>query len=228
MAETRRWPEAIIFDLDGTLIDSAPDIAASLNEVLGRRGFPPFSVEAVATMIGGGIPELIRKALEAHGIKPDDIKPIVQDMVEVYASRAAVLTVLYDGAAEVLAALKEDGVKLGLCTNKLQDITDIIMRDLGVTQYFGSIVGAAPGRPRKPDAAALQMVLTELETPAAGAVMIGDSGADAGAAKNAGTALILADYGYCRTPLETFGPDAIISSLRELPAALARLAERRS
>lgn len=228
MAEFHRWPEAVIFDLDGTLIDSAPDVAASLNEVLGRRGFAPFSVEAVATMIGGGIPELIRKALEAHGVEPDDIKPLVQDMVGVYASRATVLTVLYDGAAEMLAGLRDSGVKIGLCTNKLQDITDIILRDLDVAQYFGSVVGAAAGRPRKPDAAALEMVLNELDATAANAVMVGDSGADAGAAKNAGTALILADYGYCRTPLETFGPDATISGLRELPSALSRLAQRRS
>jgi phosphoglycolate phosphatase len=222
------WPRAVIFDLDGTLVDSAPDIAAALNEVLGRRGLPPFPLEKVQEMIGGGIPALIRRALEAHGVQPHDIDPLVKDMIGVYAERATALTVLYDGAEAELTRLREAGVKMAVCTNKLQEITDIILRDLRVADYFAAVVGARTGRPRKPDPASLQAVLDELSIDASEAVMVGDSGADAGAAKAAGLALILASFGYCRTPLANFEPDAIIDGFGELPGALEELRRRRA
>jgi len=228
LSQRENWPEAVIFDLDGTLIDSAADIAAALNEVLGRRDLPPFPIERVKEMIGGGIPALIKRALAAHGVAPDDIQPLVADMIGVYADRATTLTVLYDGAEDVLAHSQAAGVKLALCTNKLQAITDIIMRDLGIAHYFSAVVGAEPGRPRKPDPEALHVVLDALGLTAEQAVMVGDSGADAGAAKAAGMALVMASFGYCHSPLGDFEPDAIINGLGELPDTLRALARRRS
>lgn len=226
-AAGRTWPQAVIFDLDGTLVDSAPDIASALNEVLGRRELPPFDLTKVKEMIGGGIPALIRRALDAHGVQPDDIEPLVADMVGVYAGRATTLTTLYEGAEDVLIRLRDEGVKIALCTNKLQEITDIIMRDLRVAGYFSSIIGAKQGRPRKPDPAALHTVLSELGLEAHQAVMVGDSGADAGAAKAAGMPLIMASFGYCPRPVEEFEPDAVINSFSELPQALQAIATRR-
>ncbi len=222
------WPRAVIFDLDGTLIDSAPDIASALNEVLGRRDLPPFPLERVKEMIGGGIPTLIRRALEAHGVQPHDIQPLVTDMIGVYAGRATALTMLYDGAQEVLDGLKAEGVKMGLCTNKSQEITEIILRDMGLAPYFGSVVGALPGRARKPEAEPLNIVLDALSVGPGEAVMVGDSGADAGAAKAAGIALVLASFGYCHSPLESFAPDAIIDSFGALPETLKTLAAERA
>jgi phosphoglycolate phosphatase len=223
------WPQAVIFDLDGTLVDSAPDIASALNEVLGRRGLSSFPLEQVKQMIGGGIPALIRRALGAHGVEPHDIDPLVKDMIAVYAERATALTTLYDGAQDELIRLREAGVKLAVCTNKLQDITDIILRDLSVAKYFASVVGARTGRPRKPEPGALQAVLDELGGLDAGqAVMIGDSGADAGAAKALGMPLVLVGFGYCPTRLEDFEPDAIIAGFGELPAALERIGRSRA
>ena len=220
------WPRAVIFDLDGTLIDSAPDIASALNEVLGRRNLPPFALEKVKQMIGGGIPTLIRRALEAHGVEPHDIQPIVTDMLGVYAERATALTVLYDGAKDELDRLRTVGVKMAVCTNKNQDITDIILRDLSVASYFDAVVGARPGLPRKPDPAALQMVLDALSVRAADAVMVGDSSADAGVAKAVGVPVVLASFGYSHGPLEELEPDAIIAGFGELPAALQALSRR--
>lgn len=227
-ADSRGWPRAVIFDLDGTLVDSAPDIAAALNEVLGRRDLPPFTLEKVKEMVGGGIPALIRRALEAHGVQAHDIEPLVADMVGVYAGRATVLTALYEGAEDVLVRLRDEGVKIALCTNKLQEITDIIMRDLGVAGYFSSVIGAKEGRPRKPDPQALQAVLDELGLEAHQAVMVGDSGADAGAAKAANMPLVMASFGYCPRPVEEFEPDAVIASFGELPGALAAMAAHRA
>jgi phosphoglycolate phosphatase len=218
----------VIFDLDGTLVDSAGDIASALNEVLGRRDLSPIGLDKVKAMIGGGIPALIKRALEAHGVQPHDIEPLVADMVGVYASRATALTTLYDGAEEVLNQLGASGVKMAVCTNKLQEITDIILRDLGVSGHFASVVGAKLGRPRKPDPEVLKLVLDEMGLEAADAVMIGDSGADAGAAKGAGVTLVLASFGYCQTPLREYEPDAVIDSFPELPQTLENLARQRA
>lgn len=220
------WPRAVIFDLDGTLIDSAPDIASALNEVLQRRGLAPFPLERVKEMIGGGIPTLIRRALEAHGVQPDDIQPLVADMLMVYAARATELTVPFDGAEDLLGRLASDSIKLAICTNKNQEITDIILRDLGLARYFSAIVGARHGLPRKPDPAKLHLILGEFGLAAADAVLIGDSGADAGAAKAAGMTLVLAEFGYCHSPLAQFEPDATIAHLGEVPETLRRLAAR--
>jgi phosphoglycolate phosphatase len=222
------WPRAVIFDLDGTLIDSAPDIASALNEVLGRRGLPPFALERVKEMIGGGIPMLIRRALEAHGVEPHDIEPLVTDMIGVYATRATALTVLYDGAKDVLDTLKGAGIPMAICTNKSQAITEIILRDMKLASYFGAVVGAEPGRPRKPDPEPLAMILRDFGVEPADAVMVGDSGADAGAAKAAGVPLVLASFGYCHSPLEDFAPDAIIDGFADLPRILQTLAARRA
>jgi phosphoglycolate phosphatase len=222
------WPRAVIFDLDGTLIDSAPDIASALNEVLGRRDLPPFELERVKEMIGGGIPLLIRRALEAHGVQAHDIEPLVTDMVSVYATRATALTVPYEGAREVLDMLKAAEIPMAICTNKSQAITEIILRDMRLASYFDAVVGAEPGRPRKPDPAPLALILRDFGVSAADAVMIGDSGADAGAAKAAGVPLVLASFGYCHSPLESFAPDAIIDGFAELPRALQSLASRRA
>jgi phosphoglycolate phosphatase len=223
----RNWPKAVIFDLDGTLIDSAPDIAAALNEVLVRRGLEPFPLERVKEMIGAGIPTLIKRALEAHGVEPHDIQPLVTDMLGVYAGRATALTVPFDGAVDELRRLRAAGVKLAICTNKNQDITDIIVRDLDMAQYFTSVVGVRPGGSRKPDPAFLQIALDELGVEAADVVLVGDSSADASVAEAAGMPVVLASFGYCHTPLEELEPDAIIAAFSELPEALQTLMARR-
>lgn len=217
------WPRAVVFDLDGTLIDSAPDIAAALNEVLARRDLPSFPLDEVKAMVGGGIPTLIRRALEAHGVAPHDIQPLVTDMIGVYAGRATALTVPYDGAEAELKRLTAAGVKLAICTNKNQDVTEIILRDMNLAHHFAAVSGARPGFPRKPDPAPLRAVLEALGVAAHEAVMVGDSGADSGAAKAAGVPVVLCAFGYGHGPLEALAPDAVIGALSELQAALATL-----
>jgi phosphoglycolate phosphatase len=217
------WPQAVIFDLDGTLIDSAPDLAASLNEVLGRRGVQPISLEGVKGMIGGGIPLLITRALLAHGATPGDIKPLVDDMMAVYETRATLLTKLFDGAEQVIRDFRQAGVKMAVCTNKLQQVTDLILRELDIAQYFTAVIGARPLLPRKPDPTKIHMALAAMETSAAGAVMVGDSSNDAEAARAAGIPVVLAAFGYSTTPVDELSPDAVIVSLTELPEALRRI-----
>lgn len=217
------WPEAIIFDLDGTLIDSAPDIAAAVNRVFARRGLRQFDLTAVNGMIGNGITKLVERALAAHGVSEADPQPIIDETVATYAAHATELTVLFDGVAETLRDFQRAGVKMAVCTNKQQDLTDIILRELGIAGYFGAVVGAREGLPLKPAPAPLRLALDMLGVPAARAVMVGDNGADAGTAKAAGVPVILATFGYSQIPMADLAPDAVIGHFAELPATLRQL-----
>ncbi|MDX2264940.1 MAG: phosphoglycolate phosphatase [Hyphomicrobiales bacterium] len=217
------WPRAVVFDLDGTLIDSAPDIANALNAAMRARGFPPFEMERVKRMIGGGVPALVERAFMAHGVAPQDFASVVMEFLAEYARAPVVETRLYDGALPMLDALRRRGVLLGLCTNKQQEITDIILRRLGVAEFFQSVVGERRGEPRKPDPEPLRRVMRALGVDPADTVMVGDSAADAGCAQAAGAPVVLVRFGYAHGPVEELGAQAIISHLSELDAALDRL-----
>jgi phosphoglycolate phosphatase len=127
--------------------------------VMARRGLAPFPLADVKRMIGGGIRQLIDRALQAQGVAADDIDQLVVDMVTVYATRATELTRLFEGAGQIIEEFHSAGIKMAVCTNKVQHVTDIIMRDLDIERYFTSIVGFGPELPRKPDPAMLNHAL---------------------------------------------------------------------
>lgn len=217
------WPKAVIFDLDGTLIDSAADIAAALNHVLAGRGLPALPEERVKQMIGGGVPKLIERALIAHGAEPEGIPALTEDFLEFYGAHAIDNTVFFDGADDLLRKLAASGVCIGVCTNKPQAISEQILRGLGAGSLVGAVVGGRPGLPKKPDPAPLRETLDALGVIATEAVMIGDSAADTGAAHALGMPVILVRHGYTRTPVEELGGDIVIDSLQELPDAIEAL-----
>ncbi len=212
------WPQAVVFDLDGTLIDSAGDIASALNHVMKARGFSPFAMTKVREMIGGGIPKLVEKAFLSHGVMPDDLAPVTMDFLKFYAANCIVETRLYDGALPLLERLHADGVKIGLCTNKQQEISEEILQRLGIAHFFGSVVGERKGQPRKPDAEPLNIAMRQLGVTAAQTLMVGDSGADSGCAQAAGVPVALVTFGYTHTPVDQLGAQAVIDHLSELPA----------
>jgi len=217
------WPRAVVFDLDGTLIDSAPDIAHALNVATGKRGLDPFTVPEVKDMIGGGVPTLIQRALVARGLHPDGIIPVVEDFIAAYRENLTTHTELYPGARELLEQLKAEGRKLGLCTNKHHAATLAILQKLDLAKYFSSVIGEREGQPRKPEAGPLLDVLHALDVSPCCAVMVGDSEADVGCAKAAGVRSVVVTFGYSRTAPDLLGGDALISSLGELPHALKAL-----
>lgn len=217
------WPKAVIFDLDGTLIDSVGDIGAALNTAMTRRGYPAFDMIKVKEMIGGGIPKLVERAFLSHGITETGLMPVIAEFLEIYGESCTDATTLYDGALPLLQKLHANGVKIGLCTNKQQEMTEKILRGLEIYGYFGSIVGERKGQPRKPDPEPLRLALRQLDVAAHDAVMVGDSGADSGTAQAAGVAVVLVSYGYTHTPVEQLGADAVIDHLDELEAALASI-----
>ncbi len=221
--EPEDWPHAVVFDLDGTLIDSAPDIAHALNAALGARGVPPFSVNEVKTMIGGGVPKLAERALLARGVSRLGLLPLAADFVQHYRANLTTRTTLYDGARELLEQLLAEGRRLGLCTNKREDLVIETLNQLDLARYFPAVIGERFGRPRKPDPAPLLAVLTELGVPPESAVMVGDSAADAGCARAAGVASIIVSFGYGSGEAGAPGGDALAASLKDLPECFRRL-----
>lgn len=222
---SRSWPEAVLFDLDGTLADSLPDIAASLNALMRERGWPPFGAEDVRLMVGGGVPKLIERALRALGdpADTDDIAALAKRFLAIYAPRAARLTKLFPGAQTLLRGLQDQGVALGVVTNKPEAVSRSMLEALGVAGMVGAVVGGDTLPVKKPDARPMLAALDTLGCAPEAAVMIGDSAVDAEAARAAGMALILVTFGYTRKPVDELGADAVVDSFAEVPKVLDAL-----
>jgi phosphoglycolate phosphatase len=222
-SEPPDWPKAVVFDLDGTLIDSAPDIAQALNRATEKRGIEPFSLDQVKEMIGGGVPHLVRRALFARGLGADGLMPLVEDFIGFYRETLTTNTRIYEGGRELLEQLRSGGRRLGICTNKNHQLTVEILEQLDLAKYFSSVAGERQGWPRKPDPAPLLEVIAELGASRRDALMVGDSGADVTCARAAKMPVVVVDFGYSRVEPEALGADAVISRLSELPHVFARL-----
>jgi phosphoglycolate phosphatase len=223
----KRWPLAVVFDLDGTLIDSAPDIAFALNTALAKYGLAPFSIDDVKTMIGGGISKLAERALLARGALAVEPPALVSDFIAVYRGNLTARTVLYDGARELLERMAHDGIRLGLCSNKEQSLTAAILDRLDIARYFHCVIGEGLGFARKPDPEPLRATLRCLDTVAGDAVMVGDSEADIECARAAGVVSVAVTCGYSRIKPELLGADATVDRLLDLPACLEKLTPSR-
>ncbi len=222
-------PQAIVFDLDGTLIDSAPDLQAAINRILAAAGRGPLTVEAVKAMVGDGVPKLVERAFVATGGLPnggaDGLAAWVARFGEDYENCGFPLTHPFAGTPGVLATLRDAGLPLGLCTNKPQAATVEILDRLGLAGFFGAVIGgdAVPGV-RKPHPGHLLAATATLGVEPARAVMVGDHLNDLSCARAAGMPVVLCAYGYSRTPVRDMGADAVIDRIEDLPAALAALA----
>ncbi len=219
---TATWPKAVVFDLDGTLVDSAPDIAEALTVAMGPLGAKPFIAADVVKLIGGGAMAAIDKALITANLDVDPVEKqrIFDIFMVAYKDVSAKGRGLFDGAHELLGGLNTAGVGCAICTNKAEGVAAVALKALGIAHHFKSVVGASDRLPRKPDPAMLRANLNELGVWAEEAVFIGDSPADYGIARAAGVPVILVDFGYTHTPVHELGADAIVSHLSEIPAAI--------
>jgi phosphoglycolate phosphatase len=217
--------KAVIFDLDGTLVDSARDIAEAVNTAFAPLGVPPFALDDVKAMIGGGSAILIERAVKAAGlpVTSENHADILGRFMGVYKDVSALGRGLYPGAIDLLTGLKARGIRTALCTNKPAPVTDIAVSALGLAPLFDYVLGASDRIAKKPDAAMLHDCCRALDVHPREAVMIGDSGADNGAARAAGCKIVMVDFGYSKVPVASMGPDAVISHLADLPAALDRV-----
>lgn len=216
---------AIVFDLDGTLIDSAGDLAAALNRVLAESGRTQVTLAQVKRMIGDGSAKLVERGFVATGALPSsvDLATHLARFLEIYEAGADELTRPYEGVADTLAHLAARGLKLGICTNKPDRATHRVLGAFNLASHFVAVAGGDAFPVRKPDPGHVLGVLARLGVPPADAVMVGDNEHDAAAARAAGLPIILVSYGYAHASLADIGPDAVIDRFADLPAALDRI-----
>jgi phosphoglycolate phosphatase len=218
-----KLPRAVVFDLDGTLVDSLPDIAAAMNATLAADGKPTLPELDIRAMIGAGSDAAIERALVHLGLAADavEVARLGRAFLPHYIAASRTGSQLFPGVVDVLQQLQRGSVACGLCTNKLQAVTEVVVTASGIGPYLGAVIGATPALPKKPAADMLLAAIAGLGASPADTVMVGDSIADVGTARAAGIPVILVDFGYTRTPVHELGADAVISHLNELAKALS-------
>jgi phosphoglycolate phosphatase len=217
----------IVFDLDGTLVDSAPDLVDSLNVILGREGIPPFPTEQARKFVGRGGRMLIRQGLDAAGVATSEarLEAMFAAFIAHYEQHLAVKTRYYPGVETALDALAASGHVLAVCTNKYEKQARMLLRELGGTERFATIAGQDTFPVCKPNAAALRLTIEKAGGDPTRAIMIGDTETDVSTARNAGLPVIAVDFGYAPEPIAALHPDRIISHFDELPMAIAALSD---
>lgn len=220
-----RIPEALLFDLDGTLVDSAGGIAAALNDALAAEGLGPFETSAVADMVGGGVRRLVERALArlGRGDDPARAEAVLAGFLRFYRAAPCRASRLFPDAGETLRRLAGEGARLGVVTNKPDDITRAMLAEFAIAPLFGSIVGSLPGRALKPAPDMIEIALGELGVAPPAAMMIGDSAADVGAGRAAGLRVVLLAHGYSHGDVHALGADAVAPGFTDLPPMIAAL-----
>ena len=221
-------PPTIVFDLDGTLVDTAPDLIAALNYVLDREGLPPVPLKSARNMIGAGARKLLERGLEVDGraISPGDLDRLTKDFIAYYADHIADASRPFDGLETVLDDLQGQGFQFAVCTNKLEWLSKRLLDQLGMSQRFAAICGADTFGVAKPDPVILQQTLARAGGQLSSAIMVGDAGPDVGVARRAGIPVIGVEFGYTDVPIAELKPDRLIGHFRDLPAAVHSLIGR--
>ena len=212
---------AIIFDLDGTLIDSVGDIHGALNQMLAQAGYDPLAIEMVTSFVGKGSSNLVKRVIDYVGL-PDDAAShahYLSEFLDIYTSAPAKFTTVFDHVHEVLTDFQSSGIALGLCTNKPEAPTNVVLNAFGLTTFFGSIVSGDRLPSRKPDPAMLHLVMKELAVE--NCLFVGDSEVDVATAKAAGVPVALFTRGYRQTPVAELAPDFDFDHFQDLPAIAA-------
>ena len=219
---------ALIFDLDGTLADTAPDLLGATNAVLAARGRAGLDLTGLRHMVGHGARALIFQAMEASGapVTEEEMPALVEIFLAHYRRHIADGSRLFPGVAGTLAGLKAEGARLAVLTNKPQELTDPLLPLLGLDGLFAAVYGAGRKGYTKPDPRIFQDVVADLRSGGWGggpAVMIGDSITDLNTARAAGAPCVLVSYGFTPVPARDLGGDAVIDDFAQLPQALRGL-----
>jgi len=216
-------PPALIFDLDGTLADTAPDLLGATNAVLAARGRPLLDLGHLRHMVGFGAHALISQAMEASGapVSEEQMPALTDIFLAHYTSHIADGTRLFPGVAETLASLKAGGARLAVLTNKPQSLTDLLLPQLELDGMFAAIYGAGRKTYTKPDPRIFHDVVEDCG--GGPAVMIGDSITDLNTARAASVPCILMSYGFTPVPARDLGADMVLDDFAQLPQALRDL-----
>ena len=216
---------AVIFDLDGTLVDTAPDLMRATNHVLESLGRRPISMEEVRSFVGHGARALLTRGLAATGGLPEayDVEPDYIRFVDYYSQNIAEGSTPFPGLIRLLDRLKAEGFGLGVCTNKLEGLSVQLLDALKLSPYFGAVVGPDTLGIAKPDPRPFREAVSRLGLIAPRALMVGDSETDILTARNAGVPVIAVPFGYTPKPVQDFGPDRMISHFDEAYEAIQDL-----
>jgi phosphoglycolate phosphatase len=215
----------VVFDLDGTLVDTAPDLINALNFVLDREGLPPVPLHSARNMIGAGARRLIERGLELEGraASVGDITRLTDDFIAYYAEHIADVSRPFEGLESALDDLGKRGYRFAVCTNKLEWLSKLLLDRLGLSARFSAICGADTFGIAKPDPAILQQTVARAGGDISRAIMVGDAGPDIGVARRAGIPVIGVGFGYTEIPIAELKPDRLIHHMNELPAAVESL-----
>lgn len=215
----------MVFDLDGTLIDTAPDLVDTLNVVFAREGLPPVPFDTARNLIGGGARTMIARGVEAEGrvFPPAKLEQLFVDFIAHYSEHIADRSQPFPGLIEALDTLESDGWRFAVCTNKLERLSLKLLVQLNLAKRFAAICGQDTFGVQKPDPEVLRRTIAAAGGNIQNTVMIGDSLTDIRTARAAGVPVIAVDFGYTERPVAEFGPDRIVSRFAQLPAAAAGL-----
>ena len=210
---------AVIFDLDGTLIDSAPDIRAAVNAMLAELDMAPLDLPKIVSFIGNGLPRLVELVIADQGLSMEQHAHLTARVLAHYHSDGSALTKPYDGVMDVLTGLRAQGIKIGLCTNKPYSATMDVLNDLNMGDMFDVIVGGDSLPERKPHPAPLQKVIADLGS--TDVIYVGDSEVDAATAEAAKVRFALFTQGYRKTPVDQLPHDVTFDHFDALPRLIA-------
>lgn len=224
-AHSEAWPRAILFDLDGTLIDSAPDLHAAVNILIARRGLGPLSLDQVKSMIGNGVKKLVERAFAACGVSlaGEALEAEYLAMIDIYGDHLTVLTTLMPGVPDVIEAVREGGVRVAVVTNKPKRAAEAILDHFGLSAHLDAVIGGDACVKKKP---APDMFLAALDVLGVGpedVLAIGDGPIDVAAARAAGVQIALVRGGYTTVAVEELEADIVIDRLDFLANAIASL-----
>jgi phosphoglycolate phosphatase len=216
----------VVFDLDGTLVDTAPDLINALNHVLAREGLPAVPLAAARNMIGAGVRKLLERGLEAEGVEPApaDFTRMMDDFIAYYAEHIADDSRPFDGLEAALDDLAGHGYRFAVCTNKLEWLSKRLLERLNLSGRFAAICGADTFGITKPDPAIFRQTVARAGGEVSQAIMVGDAGPDVGVARRAGVPVIGVSFGYTEVPIADLKPDRVIDHMSELKAAIESLA----
>jgi phosphoglycolate phosphatase len=215
----------IVFDLDGTLVDTAPDLIGSLNVLFARERLAPITLNEGRGMIGGGVKRLIELGLATQGrtFTAAQVDALFTDYVAHYAEHIADNSRPFPGLEAALDALAAGGCRFAVCTNKIAWLAVRLLDRLGLSQRFVAICGRDTFGIEKPDPEILRRTILAAGGDLADAIMVGDSGTDIATARAAGIPVVAVDFGYTEVPVAEFDPDRVISHFDALAEAVGAL-----
>src|SRR5262245_823937 len=205
----------IVFDLDGTLVDTAPDLISALNLVLSREGLPPVGYDHARRMMGGGSRRMIERALiaEGHSVPGAELDRIFRGFIDHYGAHIADRSRPFPRLESMLKRLTAEGLRLAVCTNKLERLAVRLLDALKLSSYFAAICGQDTFGMQKPDPQMLRLIIRRTGGELHRAVMVGDSRTDVRTARAANVPVIAVDFGYSEVPVATLHPDRVTAHL---------------